>query len=201
MVERTCHQFLARSGLPQDQDRTGTGGNRGKNFEYPLHQRASADPIANPELSCEFLTKRLHFGQVAEGFHPSDHLSSGIVQQGRRNADGDAISLRIDDVCGYADDWPPGSEGLRQRAIAPAQAGTKDFRTEPPDRIGTFHAGDFFGSAVERRDKPLHVDGKNTVRDALQDHLRRCQKVASFVFFTGTHHNTLPTGRWLLMVG
>ena len=43
MVERTCHQFLARSGLPQDQDRTGTGGNRGKNFEYPLHQGASAD--------------------------------------------------------------------------------------------------------------------------------------------------------------
>jgi hypothetical protein len=154
VVKCPGYQLLTRSRFPQQKNSAGTGRYGGKDFEYPLHQGTPADQIADPKFSGEFLSKSLHLGQVAEGLRSSDHPSFGVVQQGRGNADGNAVPLGIDDVSGYADNRLTRYESLRQRTIHSAKAGTKDLRTTPPDRIGPFHA--VISSAARLNEETSH---------------------------------------------
>ena len=168
-MERARHQFLAGSGFTQDQDRTGTGGDGRQNFEQSLHQGAATGKITHQKFPLQFLAQGFKLGEVAKGFGPAHYPSLCVPQHGGRDADGDAVAVRVDDVARFSDHRFTGLDCLLQTALRSAHAGAKHLTTAPADRFLARNTGNLLGRPVKRGDHPLHVNRENTVRDAFQD--------------------------------
>jgi hypothetical protein len=104
----------------------------GRTFEHPLPFKGlRLIQITDTKFPCEFLRAvfqpRTKFARKVSR-HPRICVFGPVAQQGGGNADGNTLPSVIKDICGYADDRSPRCDGLRQRTIGSAQAGTKNYQ-------------------------------------------------------------------------
>ena len=95
-----------------------------------------------------------------------------ILEDRGRDADGNALAGGIDDVHHLVDDRPAGGEGLFEGAGAFADRGAEHVAAAPPQGLLAPDPGDLFGGAVEGRDAPFGVHGKDAVGHRVEQLIR-----------------------------
>ena len=173
-MDGTRHHLLAGTGRTKDEHRARTGGDGRQHLEQPLHERTAADQVADPTLPVQLLAQRLDLGEVAEDLGSTDHLAVAVPEHRGGKADGNTVTVRIDEPAGSADDRPTCAQGLAQGAGFAAHVGAQQLGTEPADGLVPVHAGNLLGCTVERGDPPLLVHGKDAVRDTLENGFGGC---------------------------
>jgi len=120
-------------------------------------------------LCLQLLAQILDKPQIAECLDTTDSLAIGILENGRRYTDRNAVASRVENVDGLVNQRPSGRQGLPQRAGRLADACPKHLATTPSNRLLASDARDSLGRPIERGDPPLLIDGEHAVVDRVEN--------------------------------
>ncbi len=152
-----------------DEHRARARGNLRHHVKQPQHRGTPPHNVLKRVTAFQLFLQLLDLGQILEGLHPPDHRAHVVAQQGRREANGDALPLVIHDVRGRVHHRMALGHRLAQRAVRLADAGAKDITAPAADSLLSRNAGDAFGRTVETRDPPFLIDRKNALVNGIQD--------------------------------
>ena len=140
----------------------------GQQLENLPHRRAAPDDVGERILLLQLAVQRLDHAQIAEALHAADDLAPRVLQRGRRNADGDLLAARINDIDHLVDHRAVGGERLLQGAGVLADAGPKHVAAAAAHRLGALDPGDLLGGAVKERHAPLGIHREYAVWNVIQ---------------------------------
>jgi hypothetical protein len=133
------------------------------------HGSASAYNVGKAVFRLQLLAEVFDQTEVTEGLNTTDRIAAVILEDGRRDADGQPISSCVKNVNGFIDDRPAGCQSLPQRTGRFADACPKHLAAVFANRLLAFDARNPFSRPIERRDAPLTIHGKYTVVDGIKD--------------------------------
>ena len=114
-------------------------------------------------------SRRLYNADVTKGLDSAEDLVVGTFQQRSRYQDRYSLLLAVDKMGRRVDEGFSLLHRPLQGTVALAHVRTEDLPAVTADSFTAQNTGNLLGSLVERCDPPLVIDGKDSVRDALQD--------------------------------
>jgi hypothetical protein len=162
-------KFLACAAFSLDQDSAGAVGHIGQNAEQLVHPMVFGNNVLKGIGFFDGLAERFLDAHIPEGFNGADDGAPFILQQGRGDAEGKALPLRVDDIHGFIGNRFAGLHGLLQAAAFFTDFRFQDIPALLTDRSFTGYAGDLLSGPVKRCNPPLMVHGENTVGNRIQN--------------------------------
>ena len=99
-------KLLARAAGPFDQHGAVAFGDLRKHVEQLPHGLAVADDFVKAAFRREFLAQFVGQPEVAECLDAADRAAVGILERGRRDADGHPVATRVEDIDGLVNYRP-----------------------------------------------------------------------------------------------
>ena len=166
--QRDNKPALARATGPFHHYRAVAFGHGRQEVEQLAHGLAAAMDVGERILLVRLPAQLLHDPQIAKALDAAQDPTALVLQRGGRDADGNPLALRVDDVDHFVGDRAVRGQRLLQRTGTLANAGPKHLATPLADGLHAVDTGDLSRCLIERPHAPIGVHREHTVGHRIQ---------------------------------